>query len=105
VSIANRPTATLPPTHTQGLLPLLQAPTAYHHIVVPRAHGSTGVFQNTSLDLDYCHSTLLYAIISAREINAPVTYQRNFVSFYEGMRARKGMRQQPTYSPCIHACP
>jgi len=29
-------------------------------------------------------------IISARGINAPVTYQRNFVSFYEGRGARKG---------------
>jgi hypothetical protein len=29
-------------------------------------------------------------VISARGINAPVTYQRNFVSFYEGRGARKG---------------
>ncbi len=33
-----------PPPHTQELLHLLYAPAAYHHLVVHRAHGSTGVF-------------------------------------------------------------
>ncbi len=36
---------------------------------------------------------------------APVIYQRNFVSFYQGRRAQKGVGQQPIYSPCIRACP
>jgi hypothetical protein len=41
------------PPHTQGLLPLLHAPAAY------LVHGSTGVFHNTSLDLNYWQSKLL----------------------------------------------
>jgi len=44
-------------------------------------------------------------IISARGRNAPVTYQRNFVSFYEGRRALKGVGQQPIYNPCIRKHP
>jgi hypothetical protein len=47
----------------------------------------------------------LMPIISARGINAHVTYQRDFVSFYEGRRARNVVGQQPIYSSCIHACP
>jgi hypothetical protein len=54
---ADRPTQSFPPTHTQGLLPFLHAPAAY--LVVPLDHGSTGVFHNTSLDLNYWQSTLL----------------------------------------------
>ncbi len=42
-----------------GTPPLLHAPAAYHHLVVPRAYGSTGVFHNISPDLNYWHSTLL----------------------------------------------
>jgi hypothetical protein len=42
-------------------------------------------------------------IISARGRKAPVTYQRNFVSFYEGRRTLKGVdNNQFTTLVCVH---
>ncbi len=38
--------------------PPLRTATAYHHLVVSSTHGFTGVFHNTSLDLNHRQSTL-----------------------------------------------